>query len=311
MTSYDENTSDMEVEHRPLFGLFVAQVYPWEQMVVYARLAETLGFDSLWVADHFVNPYKPETDWFEGWTLLAGLAAMTKTIRIGTMVTHVVYRNPALLARQAMTVDHISNGRLEIGIGSGGSRHCHEMTGVPNWEPKERTQRFIEGVEIVDCLLRQEVTTYEGRYYRVKEALMHPSPVQRPRPPIIVAAHGPKTLKLAARYGDGWSHYWPGADLTPEEELEVTRGRNEKLTAFAEELGRDPGSIKRSQAAGYASDRPFASIEALHDYVGRYSEIGMNEFILGYTPGFEEFEGRFATKPEQLEQVAAEILVGR
>lgn len=308
MTINEADNPGVEKNGGMKFGVFIAQVFPWQDMVENALFAESLGFDSLWVADHFVNPYQPEVDWFEGWTLLSGLAAKTSTIRLGTMVTHVVYRNPAVLARQAMTVDHISNGRLEIGIGSGGSRHCHEMTGVPVWKPRERTDRFIEAVEIVDSMLKQEVTTYEGHYYQVSEAQMHPAPVQRPRPPLVVATHGPITLRLAARYGDGWSHYWPGQDLTPEEALDVVRGRGNRLSELAEEFGRDLGSIKRSQAVGYTDENPLVSMQALIDFVGRYGEIGIDEFIIGYAPGYEQFAGKFAIEPEQLEHIADEFL---
>jgi alkanesulfonate monooxygenase SsuD/methylene tetrahydromethanopterin reductase-like flavin-dependent oxidoreductase (luciferase family) len=298
------NPSEKSVQ----FGLFVAQVYPWNKMVEYAQLAETLGFDSLWVADHFVNPFQPETPWYECWTTLAGLAAATKEIRLGPMVTHIVYRNPALLARQAMTVDHISGGRLEIGIGAGGSRHCHEMTGVPFWKPKERSERFHEAVKILDQLLRQEVSSFEGSYYQFTDAQMRPSPLQKPRPPITVAARGLKALKLAVLYGEGWNHIRPVEDLSPEEALTFARGRNEKLTAISAEYGRDPKTIKRSVSMGFTSEKPFSSMESLRDYIGRYSEIGFSEFIFGYTPGFEQFEGLFITKQEQLENIAAEII---
>ena len=297
-------------EKRTLYGLFIAQGYPWDQMVEYAQLAESLGFDNMWVADHFVNPYSPEAFWYEGWTTLAGLAAETSKIRLGPMVTHVVYRNPAILARKAMTVDHISGGRLEIGVGSGGSRWCHLMTGVPNWKPRTRTERFYEAVEILDQLLRHEVSSFSGKHYRFKDARMHPQPVQEPRPPIIIAAHGPKALKLAAEYGDGWSHYWPGPDLTPEQALDVTRKRSERLTEFMLDLDRDPQLMKRSVAVGYTSDLPFSSMEALRDYIGRYQGIGFNEFIFGFTPGFDEMAERFITTRELLEEIAAEVVPG-
>jgi alkanesulfonate monooxygenase SsuD/methylene tetrahydromethanopterin reductase-like flavin-dependent oxidoreductase (luciferase family) len=148
-------------------------------MVENWRLIETLGFDSVWVGDHFVNPHLIGEDWFDGWTLLAALAVQTRTIRIGTLVTNIIYRNPALIAKQALTIDHISHGRLELGIGATSQGDpSHHMTGVEVWETGERVQRFHEVIEIVDSMLRNEITTYQGCFYSVKEAHMKPSPIQ-------------------------------------------------------------------------------------------------------------------------------------
>ena len=156
------------------------QNYPWPAIVEHVQRYEALGLDSLWVADHFVNPWDPSEPWLEGWTLLAGLAAQTSRIRLGPLVAHVTYRNPALLARQALTVDHLSGGRLELGLGAGASGHDAATTGVAWWPPAERVQRFREAVELVDRLLRDEVTSYEGRYYRVRDTWMRPGPLQPP-----------------------------------------------------------------------------------------------------------------------------------
>ncbi|GAB4417697.1 MAG: hypothetical protein Kow002_04230 [Anaerolineales bacterium] len=134
----------MKSDSRIRFGIFMPQLYSWSTMVESAQLVETLGFESFWVADQFVNPYAPARPWFECWTLLAGLATQTSKIRLGPLVTHAVYRNPAILAREAMTLDHISNGRLEIGIGAGGSRADYTMTGIPTREKAEQYERLIK-----------------------------------------------------------------------------------------------------------------------------------------------------------------------
>lgn len=127
------------------------------------QFIESLGFDSVWLADHFVDPYQPDSPWFEAWTLLGALATETRTIRIGTLATSMPLRNPALLARQAITVDHISNGRLEVGLGAGVRRDpVHSMIGIENWFSAERVARFREAVEIVDRSLRGETVDYEG-----------------------------------------------------------------------------------------------------------------------------------------------------
>ena len=127
-----------------------------------------MGLDSAWVADHFVFPWDPTGPWLEAWSLLGGLAARTRRIQLGTMVSHVIYRNPAVLARTAMTVDRMSNGRLQFGLGTGASDYDWRLTGSGEpWPFAERVDRFVEAIEIVDGLLRGTMTTYQGRYYQV------------------------------------------------------------------------------------------------------------------------------------------------
>lgn len=169
------------------FGVGTPQMVSWEKMVKQWKSIEALGFDSVWIADQFIICSKPTWPWFEGWTLLAGLATQTSRIRIGTMVTAIPWHNQAFLARKALTVDYISHGRLELGLGTGVHGDCgHKMTGIEDWSPRERVERFREFVEIVDQLLCNEEVTYQGRYYQLQEAAMNPSPIQKPRPPITI-----------------------------------------------------------------------------------------------------------------------------
>jgi alkanesulfonate monooxygenase SsuD/methylene tetrahydromethanopterin reductase-like flavin-dependent oxidoreductase (luciferase family) len=294
------------------FGIWTPQLTAWPEIAHRWQKIEQLGFDSAWVVDHFVNPYRFAGDWFEGWTLLAALGARTSTLRIGTLVTNIIYRNPALIARQALTVDHISQGRLELGIGATSARDVsHAMTGVQVWDARERSDRFRETVEIVDHMLREDVTTYEGMYYRVKDADMHPPPIQRPRPPLTIAAHGPKTLKVAATYGDSWSTL-VGGDLPPNEALKVTRERNQMLSEYAARLGREPSRIIRSLAVGWTRDAPFSSLQAFYDFIGEYREAGINEFVFGYwtrkenLPEFDHLP--HITDDGMLERIAGEAI---
>ena len=135
------------------------------------------------------------------WTALGAIASRTSKTGIGPIVAQIPLRNPAMFAREALTIDHISNGRVEIGLGLGLTVDLsYEIMGIPNWTNKERMDRFPEYVEIVDRLLSNEETTYKGKYYEVNNAIMNPRPVQKPRPPITIAAMGPKMLKAAARY---------------------------------------------------------------------------------------------------------------
>jgi len=249
-----------------------------------------LGFDHAWLGDHFAISSRPTQAWFEAWTLLAALATQTTRLRIGALVSSIAWRNPAFLARQAMTVDHISQGRLELGLGpgvAGGKDRSHAMAGLEDWPPAERVARFHEVVEIVDQLLCNKVTTYQGRYYELVEAGMCPAPIQQPRPPLVLAAHGKMALKTVAQYADTWNSFG-GYAGTPDEILETTRQRNELLDAYCAEIGRDPRAIRRSLLV-YPSvaRKPFASVEAFQQVVGRYLEIGITEFIF-YYPADEE-----------------------
>ncbi|MHA1970785.1 MAG: LLM class flavin-dependent oxidoreductase, partial [Candidatus Thorarchaeota archaeon] len=231
------------------FGAVILQDFPYQELVKLWQKFESLGFDSTWIADHFVNYAHPDSPWLDGWSTLAGLAACTSRIRIGTLVTSIPFRHPAVLARQAMTVDHISNGRLEIGIGAGAPGKIdpsYTMTGIDDWPFKERTERLKEQVEIVDTLLSNMKSSYEGMYYQLKDAIMAPGPVQKPRPPLVVAAHVKASLRIAAEYADTWVSF--GADFGAPHELivENTQKRISYLDKYCEKIGRDPGSLRRS-----------------------------------------------------------------
>ena len=191
------------------FGVFTSQILPWEQEVERWRLIESLGFDSIWLGDHFTDPVNHTGHWFESWTLLASLAVVIEKVRLGTLVTSMPLRRPAVLARQALTVDHISNGRLDIGLGTGGRGDpVHNMLKIEDWESLERVERFKDQVEIIDRLLRQSVSNYSGKYYQLDNATMNPPTIQKPRPPMVIAAMGKSMLKVAAKYADNNSHIW-------------------------------------------------------------------------------------------------------
>ena len=261
------------------FGIITLQSVPWPAMFERWRLIEALGFDSAWLPDHFVNPRGPIDRWFECWTLLSALAARVPRVRVGTLVTTITLRNPAVLARQALTVDHVSEGRLILGMGAGGAPMDHSMTGVEPWGRPERFRRFREYVAVLDAMLRQERSTYAGRYYRIQDASMQAPPVQRPRPPIMIGGKSPSLLRVTAAYGDVWNTNG-GRDLTPQEALDVTRERGAMLDDFCQARGRDPREVARSFMMGQTRDEPFASPGAFQDVVGRYRELGFSEFIL-------------------------------
>ena len=274
------------------FGICTDQNLPWPTLVERWQQFEALGFDSVWDCDHYIQPSRPDGPYFEGWTLLAALAARTERIRVGVLVSSNTFRHPALLAKEAVTVDHISNGRLELGLGAGWYEPEHEQFGLDFPAPAELVARFREAVEIVDQLLRNEVTTYQGRHYRLKDAPFRPGPLQQPRPPLTLGAKGPRMLEIVARYADAWNSFGT---------VEEIRARNGLLDERCAAIGRDPGEIVRS-LYGWAAlmpDDPWASVEAFQDVIGQYREAGIDEFIIDQPP-----DAQF----DVLERVATDVL---
>jgi F420-dependent oxidoreductase-like protein len=276
------------------FGLCTDQNMPWPKTVERWQLIERLGFDSVWDCDHFLQPSRPDGPYFEAWTLLAALAAKTERIRLGVLVSCNTFRHPVLLAKEAVTVDHVSNGRLELGLGAGWYEPEHRTFGLEYPETGERVARFREAVEIVDSLLRNEVTTYEGRYYTLREAAFRPGPLQKPRPRLTLGAHGPRMLRIVARHADAWNSHGTEAEI---------RERNQILDEACAEVGRDPDAISRGVYywVPHSDADPWASMDAFQDVVGRYREAGINEFILDH-PRDDQLD--------VLERVAAEVIPG-
>lgn len=276
-----------------LFGIHTIQTLTWPELRDRWQWLEGLGFDSLWLPDHFFPTAGRDKPMFEAWTLLSGLALGTRRARIGILVSSNTFRHPALLAKQAVTVDHMSEGRLELGIGAGWFAEEHEVFGLDFPETKELVDRYAEAVQLIDRYLTHDHSSFEGGHYRLDGAYNRPAPVQQPRPPLVMGAHGPRMLKLVARYADSWNSFAPPDELTR---------RNDQLTTYCEEIGRDPASIKRSMFYGVnqsPEDDPWASADAFEDYIGRYAEAGMQEFIL-QLPKPERFD--------IVERIASDIL---
>ena len=275
-----------------LFGVQTPTQRPFRELAEQWTFLEGLGFDNLWLADHYVPPFKLDGPIFEPWTLLAALALVTKNIRFGVLVSCNTFRHPPLVAKEAVTLDHISNGRLEFGLGAGWFVPEHEMFGIPFPGNAELVGRFKEAVEICNALFTQDVTTYEGEYYQVRDAPFRPAPVQD-RIPFTLGAHGPRMMRIVARYADRWNSTGT---------LEEMAARNTSLDEACVEVGRPPHQVLRSHlyVKGILPQEvnPWESPEALRDFVGRFSEIGIREFILQPPPG---------TEPAQIERTAETI----
>jgi F420-dependent oxidoreductase-like protein len=202
------------------------------------RAADQGGLDHIWDFDHFasIGAGGPDRPVFEGWALQAAMAVATSRVRLGCNVTGNTYRHPVQLAKLAVTVDHLSGGRLEFGIGAAWAEIEHRMYG---WEGLDhRVGRLSESLRIIRSLWTEERTTFQGRHYRVEDAIANPKPVQRPHPPIWIGAGGDQTIRLVARHADVWNP--SGAARERGDEYE------EKLAKACEEIGRDPSTIRRA-----------------------------------------------------------------
>jgi F420-dependent oxidoreductase-like protein len=205
------------------------------------QIAEDGGFESCWAYDHFLPVKGPrEGDVFEGWSLLAAMAERTSRVRIGALVTGNTYRHPGVLAKIAVTVDHLSGGRLEFGIGAGWAEYEHRMLDLAYGTVGERLARLGEALEVFKLLWTDPVASFDGRHYRLEAAIANPKPVQEPHPPIWLGGRGEqKTLRLVARFADVWNVSSRG-DAGEETRLSGV------IDGYCEGLGRDPKEIRRT-----------------------------------------------------------------
>ena len=274
------------------FGICTDQNMPWEKNVERWQLFERLGYESAWLCDHLVQPSRPNGPYLEAWSLLGGLAARTEKIRIGVLVTSNTFRFPQVVAKMAVTIDHISNGRLEVGLGAGWYEPEHTMFGIPFPETKELVGRFREAVQVIDLLTREDTSSFDGKYYQLKDAQSRPASIQKPRPPLVIGAFGPRMLKIVATYADTWNAFGTPAEM---------RERNQMLDDYCRELGRDPDTLDRSLYywVPKSDADPWASKQAFNDVINPYIEAGVNQFILDQ-PRDDQLD--------MLEWAAAEVL---
>jgi alkanesulfonate monooxygenase SsuD/methylene tetrahydromethanopterin reductase-like flavin-dependent oxidoreductase (luciferase family) len=270
------------------FGIFSFGRAPYEDLSQRFRQAEELGFASAWVDDDLLTPDYAD---FEPWTLLGALARDTTRIRLGTMVTAITFRHPSLLAAQAITLDHVSGGRAELGLGTGGPPNPYGAFSQHDWSPRERAERLEEYAAVLDPLLRGERVTHDGQHYPVRDAQL-PAGWQQPRVPFTIAAHGTRGLRTAARHADGWNSLGgqpypvpdPSALVTLAEAVTETKRLCERLDTFCREVGRTPETMRRSVQALNPVPNPLTSLAAFDEYVGAYAEIGIDELIFYWPP---------------------------
>ncbi|MGE0821290.1 MAG: LLM class F420-dependent oxidoreductase [Candidatus Binatia bacterium] len=301
--------------HPIRFGLQVAQQQTTvEELKEVWKEAEDLGFDTLWVNDHLLASVGPaEEPELEAWTLLAAMATVTSRVQIGAMVSSNTFRHPAVLAKMATTVDHLSNGRLILGIGSGWFKREHEAYGVTFPSVKDRSEALGEALEVITKLWRAEPTvSFKGKYYTLADAPFMPKPVQTPHPPILIGGIGEKrTLPLVARYAQMWNI----PSLAPDKIAE----KGKVLQKACKKIGRNcaeiewsyltPLYIKSDPAAAQSLLENLAKLrkttidearksilvgdpEAIRKQLQTYIDVGVTHFIINLRrPGLYDREG--------------------
>jgi F420-dependent oxidoreductase-like protein len=283
----------------------------WPELIdVWRDLDANSRFDSLWLMDHFVSGFGTEfgsgEPCMEGWTALAGLAAVTNRVRLGILVTGNFYRHPSVLAKMATTVDHISDGRLNFGIGAGWHEYeTNTLLGSPLLPVKERMDRLDEALQVIKGLWTTPRPEFDGKYYKIDKPPYNPPNLQDPHPPILIGGGGEKrTLKIVAKYADV-----ANVQGTPDE----VKHKWEVLDGYCKEIGRDPKSIKRTiQIPLFLSDNPsfkervlqgmvamrggtpeeaakgllIGGVEEVKEQVARFQAVGVEEMYLALWPRF-------------------------
>jgi probable F420-dependent oxidoreductase len=247
-------------------------------------MADSTGWHGVWLADHYMPNTGDATpargDTYECWALLPALAAVTDRVRIGTLVSPTSVHHPALLAKRAATIDHLSKGRMVLGLGAGWQINEHQAYGFELEPPGKRVSRFEESMQIVRSLLSADATTFHGAYYDVTDAPCDPKPVQSPLP-LLVGTRSPRMQRIAARNADEWNTWG-----TPEQ----AAARRATLIETCDKVGRDPSTVwtsvnalidlDGSDGAPSTQAKLSGSAQQLVDLLGQYAKVGFDEFIL-------------------------------
>jgi F420-dependent oxidoreductase-like protein len=222
-----------------LLSAKLAPTFDYPVLQEFWRTADVLGFHSVATYDHFYGLIDNTAPTLEAWTSLAAMAAVVQRARVSCMVTGVTYRNPAVLAKMAVTVDHISGGRLDFGLGAGWHEAEHRGYGIEFPSAGTRVAMVDEALTIIKRLWSEESVTVEGRFYTLRDALCEPKPVQRPHPPIVIGGEKPKMLRVVARHADEWN-------VPSHGDVDEWARISAELDGACAEIGRDPSEIRRS-----------------------------------------------------------------
>lgn len=288
-------------------GTLLLPVDPWGETVERVRRLEALGYDHVWTYDHLSWKRYRGQRWFGAIPWLTGLAMATSRLRLGTMVATPNLRHPLMFAKEAATLDHVSGGRLTLGLGAGGTGFDATVLGQPILTPAQRAGRLEEFVAALDGLLRDPETTHIGERYTIVDAELRPACVQQPRVPFAIAATGRRTLALVARYGEAWITYGDAtySDTTREGTEAAVRLQAGRLDEHCHAIGRDPNQLRRIYLIGNTDERPLTSVDEFVEFAGRYREMGFTDLVFHHPRA----DDPVWTEPEDMvERLAVEAL---
>jgi alkanesulfonate monooxygenase SsuD/methylene tetrahydromethanopterin reductase-like flavin-dependent oxidoreductase (luciferase family) len=288
-------------------GVVIVQDVPWPEWRRRVLEVEALGYDSVHVWDHLVHRTLDDADpLMDSFGVLSAAAAVTSRIRLGTLVASPTLRHPFALAKQAMTLDHVSGGRLDLGIGAAGVLRDYEALGMAPWSKAEQVERFRETVECVRAVTGG-ATAYHGTHYSGERLVNAPPTTRRPLP-LTLAAHGPRTLRIAAEHAATWTTIAP-RDCSRADAVRQTKERAALLDRYATELGRDPASIGRSVFLGSDQWPVRRSAADFAEAVEEFAALGFGEFLLMYPDHPAEARvGHGAAAPDIVRAVAESLL---
>jgi alkanesulfonate monooxygenase SsuD/methylene tetrahydromethanopterin reductase-like flavin-dependent oxidoreductase (luciferase family) len=273
-------------------GVVLLPELPWAQDRARWQRAEELGFDTAWTYDHLAWRTMADGPWFATVPTLVAAALSTSTIRLGTLVTSPNLRHPVPFAKDLMTLDSMSEGRLTVAIGAGTAGHDASVMGGPTLSPRERADRFEEFVELLDVLLRQPVTDWAGSYYQAVDARMIPGGVQQPRAPFVVAANGPRGMRLARSRAEGWVTNGPSnAGLSTEQWWEGVAESVRTFDGYAAERAEplDPGYIRLLNIEEPAAAA--GSVTGIVEIIERAATLGFTDVVLAWPRPTAPYQG--------------------
>lgn len=276
-------------------GLVILPEDRWATAADMWRRAEQLGFDHAWTYDHLAWRDLRDSSWFAAIPTLTAAASVTSTIRLGTLVASPNFRHPVALARELITLDDVSGGRFTLGIGAGGEGWDATILGQEPWSRRERSDRFGEFVDLLDLLLRQSETSFDGRFWSAVEARSHPGCVQQPRLPFAVAGAGPKAMRVVARHASTWvtnGERWAGGSkLGAVDGAAVVARQRRMLDEACEAEGRDPAEIDTLVLTGLQLDPGLDSPDAFAETKAAYAEAGVTDLVVHWPRPSEPYAG--------------------
>jgi alkanesulfonate monooxygenase SsuD/methylene tetrahydromethanopterin reductase-like flavin-dependent oxidoreductase (luciferase family) len=276
-------------------GVLILPEHHWAAAAERWSKAESLGFAHAWTYDHIAWRGLRDSTWFASVPTLAGAATVTSTIRLGTLVASPNFRHPVPFAREVVTLDDLSRGRLTLGLGAGGHGWDATVLGNERWTLAERQHRFEEFVELLDRLLTNPSTSFTGRYWSAQEAPSQPGCVQRPRVPFAIAAAGPRALRVAARYADVWvtngDRDHDGSSLGAAEGAAEARRHLERFVDACDVEGRDPATVDKLVLTGSRLNSGLDSVDSFDAVVEAYAAAGFTDLVVHWPRPTEPYAG--------------------